>query len=284
MNWWNYARKPGVTEQRQRAAREAQRLAKRLVKAGRRPTPVVIDGRTIARSFWGKAWCENLESYRDYEYRLPRGRSYLRNGAVLDLEVGAGRVTALVSGSRASPYEVDIKIKPVTGAHWTRLKSQCAGGIGSLIELLEGRLSDQVMQVITHREQGLFPKPAEIEMSCSCPDWATMCKHVAAVLYGVGARFDREPALLFTLRQVDHGELIAAATDVDVSRRRTQRKTLAGEDLGSVFGIELTEALRVRPAPMKRAARQPPGLKKRKKIKGRGRKGAVARTRGKIAQ
>ncbi|MGH8318469.1 MAG: SWIM zinc finger family protein [Steroidobacteraceae bacterium] len=191
MNWRNYARKPSVAEQRQRVARDRQRFAKRLVKGAREPSPIVIDGRTIARSFWGKAWCQNLESYRDYEYRLPRGRSYLRNGAVLDLEVAPGRVTALVAGSRPNPYEVAIKIKPVAAAQWTRLKSQCAGGIGSLIDLLEGRLSDQVMQVITHREQGLFPKPAEIEMSCSCPDWATMCKHVAAVLYGVGSRFDR---------------------------------------------------------------------------------------------
>ncbi|MGH8169999.1 MAG: SWIM zinc finger family protein [Steroidobacteraceae bacterium] len=274
MNWWNYARKPSVAEQRQRAAREAQRLAKRLVKAGRRPTPVVIDGRTIARSFWGKAWCQNLESYRDYEYRLPRGRSYARNGAVLDLDIGPGRVKALVSGSRPSPYEVDIQIKPVAAAQWIRLKSQCAGGIGSLIELLEGRLSDQVMQVITHRERGLFPKPTEIEMSCSCPDWATMCKHVAAVLYGVGARFDREPALLFSLRKVDHGELIAAAAAVDVSQRPSRRKTLAGEDLGSVFGIELTEAPRARSAAVKRAARKPRVPKK----KGRGRKGGLGKS------
>jgi uncharacterized Zn finger protein len=254
MSWWNYARSSSVSEQRQRAVREGQRLVKRLAKSGRKPSPVVIDGRAIARSFWGKAWCDNLESYRDYEYRLPRGRSYARNGAVLDLEVQPGTVAAVVSGT--SLYDVEVTIKPLAPAHWTRIKAQCAGQVGSLIELLEGRLSDRVMQIITDREQGLFPKPAEIKMTCSCPDWATMCKHVAAVMYGVGARFDHQPELLFTLRKVDHGELIAAATDVGVSRRRSQRKTLASEELGSVFGIEIAEAPPTRPAVAKRPAQK----------------------------
>lgn len=266
MSWWNYARKPSVPEQRQRAARESQRLVRRLAKSGRKPSPVVIDGRTIARSFWGKAWCDNLESYRDYEYRLPRGRSYARNGAVLDLEVRPGTVTAVVSGTGL--YDVEVKIKSLAPAHWTRIKAQCAGQVGSLIELLEGRLSDRVMQIITHPEQGLFPKPAEIEMTCTCPDWATLCKHVAAVMYGVGARFDHQPELLFTLRKVDHGELIAEATDISVSRRQSQRKTLASEDLGGIFGIELAGVPRARPAPAKRPVRK---AGEATKPKGRGR-------------
>ncbi|MGA7539049.1 MAG: SWIM zinc finger family protein [Steroidobacteraceae bacterium] len=257
MSWWSYARKPSASEQRQRAAREGQRLAKRLAKMGRKASAVVVEGRTIARTFWGKAWCENLESYRDYEYRLPRGRSYLRNGAVLDLDISAGRIAAVVSGT--SLYDVDIKIKPVAAAHWRRIKTRCSGQIGSLIELLEGRLSDGVMGIITRREQGLFPKPAEIDMTCSCPDWATMCKHVAAVMYGVGARLDEQPALLFTLRKVDHEELIAEAANVEVSRR-SGRKTLTSEELGGVFGIELAEAPAARPAAAKaprRKARKP---------------------------
>lgn len=255
MSWWDYAPKPSASELRRRAAREGERLAKRLAQAGRKASAVTIDGRAIARTFWGKAWCENLESYRDYEYRLPRGRSYVRNGAVLDLDVGAGRIAAVVSGT--SLYDVDIKIRPVGAAHWKRIRSQCSGEIGSLIELLEGRLSERVMRIITHREQGLFPKPREIEMTCSCPDWAAMCKHVAAVMYGVGARLDEQPELLFTLRNVDHGELIAQAADVEVSRR-SGRKTLASHELGSVFGIELAEAPR---APSPRA--KPPARKAR---------------------
>ncbi len=240
MSWWNFAPKPSVAEQRVRAAREARRLAK----GGRKLAPVVIDGRTIARRFWGKAWCDNLESYRDYEYRLPRGRSYVRNGAVLHLDIQPGRIAAVVSGTDL--YDVEIKIRPVAVDYWARIQSQCAGHIGSLIELLEGRLSDRVMQVVAHRERGLFPKPAEITMKCSCPDWATMCKHVAAAMYGVGARFDERPELLFTLRKVDSGDLIARAADIDLSGRSTKRKTLEESELGSVFGIEIAEAPRRR--------------------------------------
>ncbi len=233
MNWWSYARKPRVHERQQKAAREARRLAK----DGRSVSPITIDGRTIARSFWGKAWCENLESYRDYENRLPRGRSYVRSGTVLDLNVAAGKITALVSGSAL--YEVAIAIQPLVPNHWSRIKTQCAGNVGSIIELLQGQLSERVMQVITHREDGLFPKPREIQMECSCPDWATMCKHVAAVMYGVGARLDQQPELLFKLRNVDHAELIAQAADLAVNRIAGGRKTLADDVLGDVFGIEL---------------------------------------------
>lgn len=265
MNWWNETRRPSVPEQRQRAARASQRLAQRLAKSGRKASPVVIDGRAIARSFWGKAWCDNLEAYRDYEYRLPRGRSYARHGAVLDLEVSPGTVRAVVCGT--SLYDVEVRIESLAPAHWALIKTQCAGQVGSLIELLEGRFSDRVMRIITHPGQGLFPKPAEIKMSCSCPDRAILCKHVAAVMYGIGARLDHEPELLFTLRKVDHGELIVAATDVGLSQRRSQRKTLASEDLGGIFGIELAEAPRARAAPARRPVRKASGAMK---AKGRG--------------
>jgi uncharacterized Zn finger protein len=233
MNWWSYTRKPSVHERRQKAAREARRAAK----SGKALSPVAIVGRTIARSFWGKAWCDNLESYRDFENRLPRGRSYVRSGAVLDLQIASGKITAVVSGSDL--YQVAIAIKPVVSDHWLRIKTQCAGNVGSIIELLEGRLSERVMQVITHRGDGLFPRPAEIQMECSCPDWATMCKHVAAVMYGIGARLDQQPELLFTLRNVDHTELIAQAADLAVARKGASRKTLSDDVLGDVFGIEL---------------------------------------------
>ena len=256
MNWWRYTRKPSVLEQRERARREGKQLERKAAKSGRKPSPVVIEGRAIARSFWGKAWCENLESYRDYEYRLPRGRSYVRNGAVLDLQVGAGRIAALVAGSRPRPYEVEIKITPLAQAHWARLKSQCAGQIGSLIELLEGQLSDRVMGVVTDREQGLFPRPKEIEMSCSCPDWATMCKHVAAVMYGVGARLDTQPQLLFMLRNVEHGELLATVPALEVTRG-SGGKRIAEENLAGVFGIELAETPSKRSTARKRPAGKP---------------------------
>jgi uncharacterized Zn finger protein len=250
MNWWSYPRKPSVYERRQKAAREARRFAKN----GTVLSPVSLDGRAIARSFWGKAWCENLESYRDYESRLPRGRSYVRSGAVLDLKLAAGKISALVCGTEI--YEVAITIKHLTADHWGRIKTQCAGNVGSVIELLEGRLSERVMQVVTDRAAGLFPKPAEILMECSCPDWATMCKHVAAVMYGVGARLDQQPELLFTLRNVDHADLIAQAVDLASNRKNSNRKVLADDVLGDVFGIDIeSTSPPAAPKPAKTGAR-----------------------------
>jgi uncharacterized Zn finger protein len=247
MRWQSYTRRPSVPERRQKAVRAARRLAN----SGQTLSPVVIDGRTIAQSFWGRAWCENLESYRDYEFRLPRGRSYVRHGAVLDLKIAAGKITALVCGSKI--YQVEITIAHLMPDHWGRIKAQCAGNVGSIIELLEGRLSERVMRVVTHRGDGLFPKPAEIQMECSCPDWATMCKHIAAVMYGVGARLDQQPELLFTLRNVDHADLIARAVDLASKRQSSGRKVLADDVLGEVFGIEIG-------APSSRESSAPPGV------------------------
>ena len=238
MNWWSFERKPSVAEQRQRAMRESRRL----VKLGRKLSPVAVEGRKIAASFWGRAWCENLESYRDYEYRLPRGRSYVRHGAVLDLKITGGKVAGLVCGSEI--YEVEISIKALAETHWSQIKTRCAGQIGSLIELLEGRLSEGVMRIVTQPGEGIFPKPAEIQMACSCPDSATMCKHVAAVMYGVGARLDARPELLFVLRKVEHGELVAGAADFEAARGGgSKRKTIAEGQLSDVFGIEIAGAV-----------------------------------------
>ena len=210
-------------------------------KQGHAVSPIVIAGRTIASTFWGKAWCDNLESYSDFANRLPRGRTYVRNGSVVHLEIQPGKITALVSGSEL--YKVEITISALSAAHWKCVKGRCAGQIGSLVELLQGRLSKSVMEVVTHRSEGLFPKPAEIEMKCSCPDWAGMCKHIAAVMYGIGARLDQKPELLFLLRKVDHLELIAGAVDstpVEAGKPRG-KKTIATGDLADVFGIEMAE-------------------------------------------
>ena len=190
---------------RQRAEREMARRRKK----GQPVSPVVILGRTIAKTFWGKSWCRNLEGYSDYSNRLPRGRTYVRNGSVVDLQIGPGDVRAWVSGS--SLYEVRVEVAAVPRARWTALCKDCAGGIDSLVELLQGRLSKGVMERICRQKTGLFSSPREIEFDCSCPDWASMCKHVATVLYGVGARLDERPELLFALRKVDEKDLIAKA-------------------------------------------------------------------------
>jgi uncharacterized Zn finger protein len=224
-----------VGERRAQAAREVAKLQKK----GRKLSPVVIEGRRIAATFWGKAWCDNLERYSDFATRLPRGRSYARNGSVVDLQVGPGSVAALVSGS--SIYEVKVTVAPVAPAHWGAICRDCAGAIDSLVELLQGRFSKAVMTRLCEEKIGLFPSPKEVLFTCSCPDWASMCKHVAAVLYGIGARLDQQPELLFTLRQVDQQDLIAQAGSELAKQRKLPAATrvLVSDDLSAMFGIDI---------------------------------------------
>ena len=237
MDWYGYKPYVSVAQRHAKAAREVARLAKK----GRAISPVKLEGRTIAATFWGKAWCDNLEAYSDFSNRLPRGRSYVRNGSVVDLQIQPGQVTALVSGSEL--YTVTIKIETFATSCWKSLKAKCSGQIGSLVELLQGKLSKSVMELVTQQGEGLFPKPKEISIACSCPDWAGLCKHSAAVLYGVGARLDREPELFFKLRKVDHLELVEAAVAAPAAsgRSRSGKKTIAANDLANVFGIEMAE-------------------------------------------
>jgi len=217
---------------------KAQKEMAKLRKRGVDIQPIEIDGLKIARTFWGRAWCDHLESFSDFANRLPRGRRYVRNGSVCHLKIAKGRVNAIVSGSDL--YKIEVKITPLAPKKWTQVKRRCAGQIGSLLELLQGKLSSSVMGVVTDRGEGLFPAPREISLDCDCPDWATMCKHVAAVLYGVGARLDEQPELLFLLRGVDHEELISAEAVVDdVTGRRGRRKRVAPGELADVFGIDL---------------------------------------------
>jgi uncharacterized Zn finger protein len=221
--------------------RQAERKPAKLKKQGQAVAPVRIEGRTIASSFWGKSWCTNLERYSDYETRLPRGRSYVRNGSVLDLQISKGKVEAMVAGS--SLYKIKITIAPVTPARWKAICRDCAGAVDSLVELLQGRLSKAVMERVCREGDGLFPMPGEIKLSCSCPDWADMCKHVAAALYGAGARLDEKPQLLFVLRGVDESELLAAAGQ-DLARTTAvpgAAKILDDNDVAALFGLEMAE-------------------------------------------
>lgn len=223
-----------VAERRRRAAKKVAKMKK----SGRDISPVEIAGRNIATTFWGNAWCKNLEAYSDYSNRLPRGRTYVRNGSVLDLQIEAGRVRALVSGTDI--YKVDLEIKPLAKKKWIEIKGQCAGQIDSLVELLQGSISKGVMEIVTRKNEGLFPSPREIALNCSCPDWATMCKHVAATLYGVGARLDHEPELLFTLRGVDPTEMVEAAIDQPTTAGKTRKgRVLDTDELSSVFGVDI---------------------------------------------
>ncbi len=237
MSWYYFQPKPSVGELRAkaRAARE------QLQRMGQQLAPVEVEGRKIAQTFWGQAWCENLEAYRDFEYRLPRGRSYVRNGSVIDLQIASGQIKALVQGS--SLYNVSVDIAPLPAPAWAALKQRCAGQIASLLELLRGEFSQHVLNQLVDLEQGLFPQPAEIRMQCSCPDWAVMCKHVAAAMYGVGHRLDAQPELFFTLRQLDPAELIAQAASAEaLTANATRAPTIAVDQLSQVFGIDLAPA------------------------------------------
>lgn len=255
-----------VAERRRNAAREMQKLKKN----GHPVSPVVIEGRTIARTFWGKAWCDNLERYSDYANRVPRGRTYVRNGSVVDLQIAAGEVSAMVSGSEL--YKVAVKVSAVPKPRWTSICADSAGAIDSLVELLQGRFAKGVMERICAQKTGLFPAPSEIQFSCSCPDVASMCKHIAAVLYGIGARLDVQPELLFKLRRVDEKDLIAnAGNGLRLSKRGpAEAKVLADDGLAALFGLDLgaststsTKAPRPRaaaapkPATRSRRAKQP---------------------------
>lgn len=223
-----------------RRARALKKMEK-LRKKGFDIKPVQIEGRKITHTFWGQAWCDHLESFSDYDNRLPRGRTYVRNGSVCHLDIEKGRISAMVSGSEI--YQVEIAIKTLSQKKWKEVKNRCAGQIGSLLELLQGRLSKNVMSVVTDCNKGLFPLPGEISLQCSCPDWAVMCKHVAAALYGVGARLDEAPELLFLLRGVDHEELISAEAGMAAAAAGTKggRKRIADDALADVFGIEMSE-------------------------------------------
>ena len=248
MSYGGWAPYVPVAKRRANAAREIKKLRKK----GMEIEPIEIQGRKIARTFWGEAWCTHLEKFSDYANRLPRGRTYVRNGSVCHLAISKGKIEAIVSGS--SLYNINIDITPLPAKKWKNVSKQCAGQIGSMLELLQGRFSDNVMAIVTDQNNGLFPSPSEINLACNCPDWAGMCKHIAAVLYGVGARLDHQPELLFLLRNVDHEELITAELDIQsATSGKGKRRRLAGADLADVFGVDMEEP--VKPARKKPTAR-----------------------------
>ncbi len=240
--------KPYVSVARRRS--QAVKATAKMVKKGAKMTPIQINGRAIAQTFWGKAWCVHLESFSDYDNRLPRGRTYIRNGSVIHLAVSNAKVEALVQGS--SLYKVKVDVEAIAEGHWKRIVSSCSGEIGSVIELLQGKLSAGVMKIIVDRHKGLFPEPKEISFSCSCPDWAGMCKHVAAVLYGLGHRLDQEPELLFKLRGVNHLDLISSAAIKLPTAKSRRSKGVSSGDLAEVFGIDIADT-GVRPPSVKKS-------------------------------
>lgn len=223
----------------ERRAKAAKAMAARQ-KKGLTVEPVALigRGRSIATTFWGKAWCTAIESQAALSNRLDRGRTYVRNGSVAHLSIAPGEITAVVSGSEL--YDARITVKPLDGGRWKRLRDACAGQVRSSLDLLQGKLGDAALQVLTRAGDGMLPLAGELSMRCSCPDGAWMCKHLAAVLYGVGARLDARPELLFTLRKVPMTELISDAGRA-VAKGSLTESAIDASALGDIFGIDLAD-------------------------------------------
>ena len=237
-----YAPYVSVAERKAKADKKLKQLKKKNPKI----KPVIIEGNTLANTWWGKAWNKNLEKYADYANRIGRGRSYVRHGSVLDLQIESNRIKAMVSGSRSKPYTVEIHIKEIPKKNWMRIRKKCEGQLDSLQELLAGNFPKDLQEIFTTKGEGLFPSPKEISFDCSCPDWASMCKHVSATLYGVGARLDEDPELFFKLRNVKIKDLISQAVSAKTSKllsqsKKKSQKALDDTDLSSLFGIDLAE-------------------------------------------
>jgi uncharacterized Zn finger protein len=261
--WYgSFPRYVSVAEKRAKAEKKLKQLRKKNPDI----RPVVIEGTALARTWWGKSWNINLERYADYSNRIGRGRSYVRHGTVLDLKIESGKVTSLVQGGASKPYSVVIKIKGLSKDIWAKIKDACEGKLDSLPELLAGKFPKALRDIFTEQGKGLFPSPKEIDFDCSCPDWANMCKHVAATLYGVGARLDEDPGLFFKLRKVKVSDLITQAVEDKTKKllkkaKKKSSRVIDDSDLASVFGIEMEDPAAI-PEKAGKKARKTPDRKK----------------------
>jgi len=259
MGYWRYPRYVSVAEKRAKAAKKLKQLKKK----NPHVNSIAIEGTAIARTWWGKAWNRNLESYADYSNRIGRGRSYVRHGAVLDLQIRSGEVESLVQGSRSKPYSVRVRIKAMGKKNWKEIKTASEGQLDSLQEFLAGKFPKALGEIFTTQGKGLFPSPKDIDFDCSCPDWASMCKHVAATLYGIGARLDQDPGLFFKLRKVKMKDLVTEAVEEKTRKllKKARKKTarvIDDSDLADVFGIDMespVEPKKKRKKPGKKAER-----------------------------
>lgn len=221
--------------------KNARATAKAARAKGKALEPIIIQGKRIVTSWWGNAWCENLERYADYDNRLDRGKRYVRTGSVVDLKIQKGKVAARVQGRRKAPYKVEIRISPLSEERCQYALEQCGRKIQNLEMLISGNFPEELKNLFSG-EKGLFPEPKEISFNCSCPDWALMCKHVAAVLYGIGARFDENPMLFFELRGIDVERFIDVAVGNRLERmlqnaEKPSTRIIETEDWGQLFGL-----------------------------------------------
>ncbi|MDF1617611.1 SWIM zinc finger family protein [Petrocella sp. FN5] len=238
MGYYGYSKYVSVAEKKAKAIRAIEKLKKK----NKDIDPVILEGSALVKTWWGKSWNHNLESYADYSNRVSRGRSYVRNNAVLDLRISKGIVSALVQGSRAKPYVVKIQIDTLSRDKWDQVTRLCNHRIDSLEQLIEGKFPKELSVMFTEKKYGLFPSPKEIHFSCDCPDWAFVCKHVAATLYGIGARLDVNPMLFFDLRDIDGQELVKKSMEKKlenmlINAGKKSTREIAAEDVQGIFGL-----------------------------------------------
>lgn len=221
--------------------RKASETTKKAAAKGQSMTPVIVSGRQITKSWWGTAWCKNLEQYADYSSRLQRGKRYIRSDALVDLKIQGGKILARVQGTRKVPYKVEIHISPLSEERCQDIIQRCGRKIENLEALVSGDFPDDLKELFLS-EGGLFPSPREISFQCSCPDWALLCKHVAVALYGVGVRVDENPFLFFALRGINIDRFI----DVTLSSKTEQmlenakqpsNRIIENADVADLFGI-----------------------------------------------
>jgi len=239
MSYYDYPKYVSVAEKKEKARKSLEKLAKK----DKNLQPVIIEGRTLAKSWWGKAWNQNLESYADFSNRIARGRSYVRSNTVLDLKISSGKVLAKVQGSRVKPYDITIQIDSLESKKWDQVVALCNHRVDSLEQLLEGNFPKELEVLFREKKYGMFPSPKEIRFDCSCPDWASMCKHVAAVLYGIGARLDQNPMLFFELRSLNGEELIRKSMEkkMESMLKNAGKKSSRGisdKEASDLFGLD----------------------------------------------
>jgi uncharacterized Zn finger protein len=167
--------------------------------------------RPFGETWWAKAWIEALEHRARLDSnRLPRGRTYARTGAVGEMRLSPGQITAPVQGSRATPYRVTIVISQFSAAEWERVLESLAAEIGHVAALVDGELPPSIADDVRSVGLDLLPGPGDLNCHCSCPDWAEPCKHAAAVCYLVADSLDTDPFGILLLRGRSRKEILQA--------------------------------------------------------------------------
>lgn len=233
---WYFRPYTTVAELKEKAERTAARL--------KTAEPVLPHPHTrkICLTWWGEAWCKNLESYADYDYRLGRGRSYFRANTVVDLKIRGNVVKAKVQGTSKNPYQITITFDSPKPEDIQAITEKLSNRITDIEDLLKGNFPEDLKELFTQKKPGLFPSPNEIHFDCTCFDWADMCKHVAAVMYAIGVKIDDNPGFLFELRGVDMDKFIKAVIKDKVEEMlknvdKKSKRIIKNADVSAIFGL-----------------------------------------------